>query len=246
MKRKSFSEYKPKELVLPMGEPGNCFENAMALVIAHPKRLRYVEGFYLGGDCTSAVMGGDIMRRIEVTAAHEASHCIAALVQDVAVQFLWVAGCDDGADDAIYEASGGDDSGGICCNSPVTDPWTDLVINVSGLAGERVYANRSAGSFTRLVSNSVDFKSAEKNAERVITRRGEQVTAKRVTGVMQEAYLTAFTMLTTHHQFIETLTGCLLLFGLVKGAEVRQWWDEYQSALLHRETLAAIEQGATA
>jgi hypothetical protein len=38
---------KNEELVLPMGRPNNCYENAMAAVIANPKRLLYVEGFYI-------------------------------------------------------------------------------------------------------------------------------------------------------------------------------------------------------
>jgi hypothetical protein len=49
MERKSFAKYKTRELMLPKGRPHCCFENAMTLVLANPKRLTYVEGFYIYG-----------------------------------------------------------------------------------------------------------------------------------------------------------------------------------------------------
>lgn len=39
-----------ESLVLPMGEPGMCFQNSIALVLANPKRLLYVQGFYICED----------------------------------------------------------------------------------------------------------------------------------------------------------------------------------------------------
>jgi hypothetical protein len=36
-----------RPLVLPMGEPHNCFMNSIMAVVKYPARLKYCEGFYI-------------------------------------------------------------------------------------------------------------------------------------------------------------------------------------------------------